>query len=54
MKETIDTRIRNIDLDTWELFKKHCEDESKKRRKYISVNKRLKEMISIVVASSSM
>jgi len=52
MKDTIDTRIRKIDRNTWELFKDHCSNESKKRKKNISVNKRLKEMIEMVVASS--
>lgn len=48
---TIDTKIRNIDSKTWELFKIHCEKESKKRKKNISINKRLKEMIEMVVAT---
>lgn len=51
--KSIDTKIRNIDPNTWELFKLHCEKETKKRKKYISVNKRLKEMIQVVVNSES-
>lgn len=48
----MDTRIRGIDKKTWALFKKHCQEESKKRGKPISCNKRLLEMIDMVIATS--
>lgn len=50
-REFVETRVRNIPADVWEAFKKHCENESKKRKKYISANTRLVEMIHFVVAS---
>lgn len=47
----IDTRIRGIRAKDWDLFKLYCLEESVKRRKNISANSMLKELISVAVAS---
>ena len=48
----MDTRIRGIDPNTWELFKQYCMEQSVKRKKNISANAMLKEMIDMVVSQN--
>lgn len=46
-----DFKIRDIPQKEWDLFMQHCREESLKRGKTISANKRLIEMIKIVSAT---
>lgn len=50
-KETHDFKIRDIPQVDWDLFMQHCREDSLKRGKTISANKRLIEMIKLVGAT---
>ena len=50
-KELHDFKVRDIPQKDWDLFMQHCREESLKRGKTISANKRILEMIKLVGAT---